>query len=129
MGGTSEKRRTHKLGSSFFVLYFFWSLWGTANILTIIYAKPSDVPGLAFFLTLSPIVRYTARTTDHSPSCCFSGRNELRDVFCLKLNLYSPRKLMCSHPRGKCDLAVLPEAYLAFCGVQLPAGDRRYSKR
>ncbi|WP_205621418.1 phosphoadenosine phosphosulfate reductase family protein, partial [Paenibacillus pasadenensis] len=30
---------------------------GTANILTIIYAKPSDVPGLAFFLTLSPIVR------------------------------------------------------------------------
>ncbi|MCH1639026.1 GT-D fold domain-containing glycosyltransferase [Paenibacillus timonensis] len=32
---------------------------GTANILTIIYAKPSDVPGLAFFLTLSPIVRAT----------------------------------------------------------------------
>lgn len=25
---------------------------GTANILTKIYAKPSDVPGLAFFLTL-----------------------------------------------------------------------------
>lgn len=35
------------------------SIRGTANILTIIYAKPSDVPGLAFFLTLSPIVRAT----------------------------------------------------------------------
>ncbi|WP_010503691.1 DUF4158 domain-containing protein [Paenibacillus elgii] len=33
------------------------SIRGTANILTKIYAKPSDVPGLAFLLTLRPIFR------------------------------------------------------------------------
>ena len=34
------------------------------------------------------------------------------------LNLYSSKKLICSQP---------PEAYLAFYGVLLLAGDRRYS--
>ncbi|WP_199613868.1 hypothetical protein [Paenibacillus alkalitolerans] len=36
-----------------------FSTRGPANILTKIYAKPSDVAGSAFFLTLSPIVRVT----------------------------------------------------------------------
>lgn len=71
------------------------TLWGPANILTKIYAQI----GLAFFLTLGP----PTVTLDHRSFnfLFFQQSKSIERRVLPKIELYSPKKLICSHPRGE----------------------------